>query len=84
MTRQEMEERYLKTKGEANYEEAQRRIQEAMQNGYHYVYLPKEEFSHEFSWWATSETIHRLVEDGFDLNKTWQPYEYWSIEWYND
>lgn len=78
-----MEERYLKTKGESNYEEAQRRIKEAMQNGDSYVYLPKEEFSHQFSWWATSETISRLVEDGFDLNKVWQPFEYWSIEWYD-
>ena len=78
-----MERAYSPHYKDNNYEEAQRRIKEAMQAGEHYVYLPKEEFSHEFSWWATSETIRRLVEDGFDLNKVWEPAEYWSIEWYD-
>ena len=84
MTMEEMERLYLKTTGEANYEEAQRRIKEAMQRGEMYVYLPRETFSNQFSWWATSETISRLREDGFDIDEVWQPYEYWSIEWYND
>lgn len=84
MTREEMERRYLKTTGEANYEEAQNRIKEAMQQGKMYVYLPRETFSNQFSWWATSETISRLRDDGFDIDEVWQPYEYWSIEWYND
>ena len=79
-----MTDKYLFTAGENNYDEAQRRIKEAMQRGESYVLLPKEEFSDEFKWWATSETISRLVNDGFDLNKVWQPDEYWSVEWYED
>ena len=83
MTRQEMVEKYSAIGGENNYVEAQRRIKEAMLKGESYVLLPKEEFNGEFSWWATSDTISRLVNDGFDLNKVWQPAEYWSIEWYD-
>lgn len=83
MTRQEMIEKYSLVGADNNYEEAQRRIKEAMLKGESYVLLPKEEFSHEFSWWATSDTIERLVKDGFDLNEVWQPAEYWSIEWYD-
>ena len=81
MTRKEMEEKYFNLNGEKNYEEAQRRIKEAMERGEMYVYLPREGYSC-FSWWATSETIQRLREDGFDIDKVWQPSEYWSIEWY--
>jgi len=82
MTREEMENQYFKNAGEANYEEAQRRIKEAMEKGEYYVYLPKREFASEFSWTVTSETIGKLVNDGFDINKVWDPYEYYSVEWY--
>ena len=37
--------------------------------------------SGEFTWSATEETIARLREDGFDIDKVWDPWEYWSIEW---
>lgn len=84
MTRQEMVDKYLFTAGENNYEEAQRRIKDAMMNGDFYVLLPKEEFKEDFGWWATGETIGRLINDGFDINKVWQPDEYWSVEWYED
>lgn len=84
MTREEMLKKYSTTGNqENNYEEAQRRIKEAMQNGEKYVLLPKETFKSEFTWWATDETISRLVADGFDLNTMWQPWEYNSIEWYD-
>ena len=37
--------------------------------------------SGEFNWSATDGTIARLREDGFDIDKVWDPWEYWSIEW---
>ena len=64
-----------------NYEEAQKRIKEAMESGKKYVYLPGKHSSGEFTWSATEETIARLRKDGFDIDKVWQPWEYWSIEW---
>ena len=65
-----------------NYEEAQKRIKEAMESGEKYVYLPgKNGSSGEFNWSATDETIARLREDGFDIDKVWNPWKYWSIEW---
>ena len=73
---------YSTLHGENNYEEAQQRIKNAMMHGEKYVLLPREGFS-DFSWHASSETIARLREDGFDIDKVWQPYEYWSIEWYD-
>ena len=67
---------------EQNYEEAQKRIKEAMVLGEKYVYLPgKNGSSGEFNWSATDETIARLREDGFDIDVVWDPWEYWSIEW---
>ena len=66
-----------------NFEEAVERIKQAMRNGEKYVYLPKEEWKKEFSWWATYETIAKLREEGFDINKVWEPWEYWSVEWYD-
>ena len=65
-----------------NYEEAQKRIKEAMESGEKYVYLPGKNGGRcEFAWSATEETIARLRKDGFDIDKVWQPWEYWSIEW---
>lgn len=84
MTKEEMKELYLTTSGKVNYQEAQRRIKEAMERGENYVYLPKSEFKDEFNWTVSAETITRLREDGFDINKVWQPYEYYSVEWYED
>lgn len=83
MTREEMVNAYYTNgDGEKNYEEAQRRIKEAMENGEKYVYLPgKNGSSGEFSWSATSDTIGRLIADGFDIDKVWDPWEYWSVEW---
>ena len=84
MTKEEMLQKYSTVDSqENNYQEAQRRIKEAMQHGEKYVLLPKEEFKSEFTWYATRETIDRLSEDGFDINKVWQPWEYNSIEWYD-
>lgn len=84
MTKEEMVKRYLVTKGNANYEEAQRRIRDAMLKGENYVQLPKPEFESQFGWAVCSETLERLKEDGFAINKEWQPYEYYSVEWYED
>lgn len=67
---------------ENNYAEAQKRIKEAMLKGEKYIYLPGKNSSDEFSWVAVPETISRLREDGFDVDKVWDPWVYWSIEWY--
>ena len=64
-----------------NYEEAQRRIKEAMESGEKYVYLHGKHSSGECTWSATDETIARRREDGFDIDKVWNPWKYWSIEW---
>lgn len=83
MTKEEMMNAYY-TNGddEKNYEEAQRRIKEAMASGEKYVYLPgKNGSSGEFIWSATPLTISRLIADGFDIDKEWDPWEYWSVEW---
>lgn len=84
MTKEEMVKRYLVTKGNANYEEAQRRIRDAMLKGENYVKLPKPEFESQFGWAVCPETLERLKEDGFAVDKEWQPYGYHSIEWYED
>ena len=82
MTREEMVNAYYTNgDGEKNYKEAQRRIKEAMENGEKYVYLPGKNNKGEFSWVATYGTIARLQEDGFDIDKEWYPWEYWSVEW---
>ena len=83
MTKEEMVNAYY-TPGynKLNYEEAQRRIKEAMESGEKYVYLPGKNGSRfEFTWSATYETIARLREDGFDIDVVWDPWDYWSIEW---
>ena len=74
MTKDEMLKKYSILNRENNYKEAQRRIAEAMKNGEKYVYLSRVEF--------TQETINRLEEDGFDIDRVWNPFEYWSVEWY--
>jgi len=83
MTKEEMMNAYyINGDNERNYVEAQRRIKEAMEAGERYVYLPgKNGSANEFTWAATAETIARLREDGFDIDKIWDPWEYWSIEW---
>lgn len=83
MTRDEMiNTYYINGVNQLNYEEAQRRIKEAMLAGDGYVYLPgKNGSSGEFTWSATAETIARLREDGFDIDKIRYPWEYWSVEW---
>lgn len=82
MTKDEMLKKYSKCNSEGNYEEAQRRIKEAMQAGEKYVYLPgKDALDSEFDWICTSETASRLEEDGFDIDKVWNPCEYYSVEW---
>ena len=82
MTKEEMMEAYyINENNERNYEEAQRRIKEAMESGEKYVYLPGKNGADEFNWVATYDTIDRLQEDGFDIDKVWNPFEYWSIEW---
>lgn len=82
MTREEMVNAYYTGYDNQNYEEAQKRIKDAMRTGQKYVYLPGKNGSHcEFTWSATEETIARLREDGFDIDKVWDSWEYWSIEW---
>ena len=83
MTKEEMMGKYYNVKNpEENYQEAQRRIREAMENGEPYVYLPgKNNSESEFTWSATYDTIYRLRQDGFDIDVVWDPYEYWSVEW---
>lgn len=76
-----MEAYYINGNNERNYEEAQRRIKEAMESGEKYVYLPGKNGADDFSWVATGETIARLREDGFDIDVVWDPWEYWSVEW---
>lgn len=80
MTKDEMINKYYVN---SNYEEAQRRIREAMQHGKHYVYLPGKNSRQDFTWCASYETINRLREDGFTIDEVWCPFEYWSIEWYD-
>ena len=80
MTKDELVRMYLEN---SNYEEAQRRIIDAMKSGKKYVYLPGKIKTGEFDWYATEETISRLREDGFDIDQTWNPWEYWSVEWYD-
>ena len=82
MTKEEMLKKYSPNYFENNYEEAQKRIKEAMLKGEKYVYLPGKNSADEFNWVAVPETISRLREDGFDIDKVWDPCEYWSIEWY--
>jgi len=87
MTKDEMLEKYsLKSPDnlDKNYQEAQNRIKDAMQRGEDYVYLPKESFRDEFTWFAFNETINRLIFDGFDINVQWNPFEYWSVEWHEN
>ena len=82
MTKDEMVSLYYHERDEeANYNEAQRRIKNAMEEGKKYVYLPGKNSKNEFEWTASVTTIRKLMEDGFDIDKTWNPYEYWSIEW---
>ena len=83
MTREEMVKAYYTNRdSRRNYEEAQRRIKKAMQKGESHVYLPgKNDSGGKFTWSATEETIARLRKDGFDIDKVWQPCEYWSVEW---
>ena len=82
MTKEEMVNAYYtNSDGERNYEEAQKRIKEAMESGEKYVLLPGKNSADEFNWVATSDTIARLREDGFDIDKVWDPWEYWSVEW---
>lgn len=83
MTKDEMLKKYSPSANENNYQEAQRRIAEAMKNGENYVYLPGKINSEEFNWSATPETITSLKKDGFDIDKVWDPFEYWSVEWYD-
>lgn len=81
MTKEEMLEKYYHQSPDDNYKEAQKRIKEAMEDGEKYVYLPGKNSSEEFLWTATPETISRLRDDGFSIDETWDPYEYWSVEW---
>lgn len=78
MTKDEMLKKYSISNRENNYKEAQRRIAEAMKNGEKYVLLSGKNLQGEF----TQETINRLKEDGFDIDRVWNPFEYWSVEWY--
>ena len=82
MTKEEMLANYSQDNLDNNYAKAQEKIKEAMLKGEHYVLLPGKNNADEFGWVAVPETIERLREDGFDIDKVWDPWEYWSIEWY--
>lgn len=75
--------KYSTSCGENNYKEAQRRIAEAMKDGEKYVLLPGKSNLGDFSWTATPETISKLEKDGFNIDRVWNPFEYWSVEWYD-
>ena len=79
MTKDEMLKKYSISNRENNYKEAQKRIAEAMKNGEKYVLLSGKNLGGEF----TQETINRLKEDGFDIDRVWNQFEYWSVEWYD-
>lgn len=64
-----------------NYEEAQEKIKEAMKAGKKHILLPGKNNADNFDWVATPKTISRLKEDGFDIDKIWDPWERWSVEW---
>ena len=82
MTKEEMVNAYYTNgDGERNYEEAQKLIKEAMEKGKSYVLLPGKNSRDEFRWVASPDTIAKLREDGFDIDKMWNPWEYWSVEW---
>lgn len=81
MTKNEMLSQYFRGGVENNYAEAQDRIKNAMLHGETYVYLPKEEYADEFNWVALPSTIQQLKKDGFNINGSWDPEEYWSVEW---
>ena len=82
MTKEQMMNKFYTKKSSYNYKEAQLRIQSAMRRGEPYVLLPgKNGMTNDFSWTASPETIERLRKDGFDIDKVWDPYEYWSVEW---
>ena len=52
------------------------------EEGEPYVLLPgKNGMTADFNWVALPETIERLRKDGFDIDKVWDPFEYWSVEW---
>ena len=82
MTKEQMMNKFYTKKEGYNYKEAQLRIQSAMRRGEPYVLLPgKNGMTADFSWTATPETIQKLRRDGFDIDKVWDPFEYWSVEW---
>ena len=82
MRKEEMMRRFYTNETQCNYKEAQLRIRSAMRHGEPYVLLPgKNGMTADFNWTATPETIQRLRNDGFDIDKVWNPYEYWSVEW---
>lgn len=82
MRKEDMMKRYYTRKDVYNYKEAQLRIQSAMRRGEPYVLLPgKNGMTADFNWVALPETIERLKNDGFDIDKVWDPFEYWSVEW---
>ena len=69
MTKEEMLASYSQDNVDNNYTKAQEKIKEAMLRGEQYVYLPGKNNKDEFSWVALPETISRLREDGFDIDK---------------
>lgn len=82
MKKEEMMNKFYTNEGECNYNEALLRIQSAMRRGEPYVLLPgKNGMTADFNWVATTDTISKLREDGFDIDRVWDPFEYWSVEW---
>ena len=57
MTKDEMMDLYYIKNPQNNYEEALKRIKEAMQNGEKYTYLAGKSSQDDFNWVATEETI---------------------------
>ena len=81
MTKEEMMNAYYVNLDNKNYEEAQEKIKKAMKAGEKHIMLPGKNNADNFDWVATPYTIAKLIADGFDIDKIWDPYEYWSVEW---
>jgi len=77
MTKDEMLQQYTRS----NYDNIQRHIKEAMQEGAHRIYVGKENFAGDFKedWVCLDKTKERLEEDGFVFESA--DFDEWEISW---
>lgn len=66
-----------------NYEEAQKKIADAMSNGEFSISFPCDEFcfGRRFSWWIFPYTIEQLRLDNFDIKEQLPQNGYITISW---